>query len=52
MEDLLAQLPKGGKEQLRVEFYTRQILSALSPANFLALNPAARKRPSNRGIRT
>ena len=27
-----------------MEFYTRQFLSALSPSNFLALNPAARHR--------
>ncbi len=41
---ILAQLPKGSKEQLRVEFYTRQILSALAPSNFLVLNPQARKK--------
>lgn len=41
---LLKSLPQGSKEQLRVEFYTRQILSALSPSNFLMLNPAARER--------
>lgn len=43
-QDMLATLPKGTKEQLRVEFYTRQILSALSPSNILTLNPAARAR--------
>ncbi len=40
--DTLNHFPKGSKEQLRVSFYTRQILSALSPSNFLALNPQAR----------
>ncbi|MFD3192020.1 PHA/PHB synthase family protein [Sedimentitalea sp. HM32M-2] len=42
--DILNQFPKGSKEQLRVEFYTRQILSALAPSNFLALNPQAKKK--------
>ena len=41
---LLKELPQGSKDQLRVEFYTRQILSALAPSNFLMLNPAARDR--------
>ena len=41
---LLSTLPSGTKEQLRVQFYTRQLLSALSPSNFLMLNPAARDR--------
>ncbi|MBP7240947.1 class I poly(R)-hydroxyalkanoic acid synthase [Amaricoccus sp.] len=41
---LLKALPQGSKEQLRAEFYTRQLLSALSPSNFLMLNPAARDR--------
>ncbi|MCP5074574.1 MAG: alpha/beta fold hydrolase, partial [Rhodobacteraceae bacterium] len=40
--DTLNRFPKGSKEQLRVDFYTRQILSALAPSNFLALNPQAR----------
>jgi len=40
----LETLPEGSKDSLRVKFYTRQILSALSPSNFLALNPAARNR--------
>lgn len=39
---LIDTLPKGSKEQLRVDFYTRQFLSALAPSNFLMLNPAAR----------
>ena len=41
---VLNQLPEGSKDRLRVEFYTRQLLSAISPANVLALNPAARER--------
>ncbi|MFO1106129.1 MAG: class I poly(R)-hydroxyalkanoic acid synthase [Amaricoccus sp.] len=41
---LLKALPQGSKDQLRVEFYTRQLLSALAPSNFLMLNPAARER--------
>lgn len=41
---LLALLPDGTKDSLRVRFYTRQMLSALSPSNFLMLNPAARER--------
>ncbi|MDP5307268.1 class I poly(R)-hydroxyalkanoic acid synthase [Paracoccus spongiarum] len=43
-ERLLDSLPKGEKDSLRVRFYTRQLLSALSPSNYLALNPAARER--------
>jgi len=42
--EMLNGFPKGSKEQLRVEFYTRQILSALAPSNFLALNPQARSK--------
>ena len=44
VDKLLDSLPKGSKDHLSVEFYTRQFLSALSPSNFLALNPAARHR--------
>ena len=44
VDKLLNSLPKGSKDHLSVEFYTRQFLSALSPSNFLALNPAARHR--------
>ena len=40
----LEQLPNDSKDNLRVKFYTRQMLSAMAPSNFLALNPAARKR--------
>jgi polyhydroxyalkanoate synthase len=43
-DGLLEALPKGSKDHLRLEFYTRQLLSALSPSNFLPLNPAARNR--------
>ncbi|MCP4997985.1 MAG: hypothetical protein GY933_04330, partial [Hyphomicrobiales bacterium] len=42
--ETLNRFPKGSTEQLRVEFYTRQILSALAPSNFLALNPQARNK--------
>lgn len=42
VEDFLAGLPEGSKESLRVRFYTRQMMSALSPANQLLINPAAR----------
>ncbi len=41
---LLQSMPQGTKEQLRFAFYTRQILSAMAPSNFLALNPVARQR--------
>lgn len=37
-------LPEGTKESLRIQFYTRQMLSALAPTNFLASNPAVRER--------
>ncbi len=40
--NLLTALPDGSKEALRVKFYTRQMLSAMSPANQLLVNPAAR----------
>lgn len=40
---LLDRLPDGSKEHQRVSFYTRQMISALSPANYLITNPAARK---------
>jgi polyhydroxyalkanoate synthase len=43
-DSLLNALPKGSKDHLRLEFYTRQLLSALSPSNFLPLNPAVRHR--------
>ncbi|MFV2054031.1 PHA/PHB synthase family protein [Aliiroseovarius sp. YM-037] len=42
--DVLNRFPKGSKEHLKVEFYTRQILSALAPSNFLALNPQAKQK--------
>lgn len=43
MEDLLTTLAdEEGRDDLRVKFYTRQAVSALSPANFLATNAAAR----------
>jgi polyhydroxyalkanoate synthase len=40
---LLDRLPDGSKAHQRVSFYTRQMMSALSPSNYLATNPAARK---------
>jgi polyhydroxyalkanoate synthase len=40
---LLDRLPDGSKDHLRVSFYTRQMVSALAPSNYLATNPAARK---------
>ncbi len=40
-EELLALLPDNTKDSLRVKFYTRQLLSALAPTNFLATNPVA-----------
>lgn len=40
---LLDRLPDGSKEHLRGSFYTRQMISALSPSNDLMTNPAARK---------
>ena len=40
---LLDRLPDGSKEHQRVSFYTRQMMSAMSPSNYLATNPAARK---------
>ena len=43
-EQLIGDLPDDDKDSLRVRFYTRQLLSALSPANYLALNPVARDR--------
>jgi polyhydroxyalkanoate synthase len=42
MEDLLDTLTEEGRDDLRVKFYTRQAISALSPANYLATNAAAR----------
>lgn len=43
-ERLIGALPDDDKDSLRVRFYTRQLLSALAPANYLALNPVARDR--------
>lgn len=40
---LLDRLPDGSKDHMRVSFYTRQMISSLSPSNYLATNPAARK---------
>ncbi|MDF3415075.1 class I poly(R)-hydroxyalkanoic acid synthase [Sulfitobacter sp. M57] len=40
---LLARLPDGSKDHQRVSFYSRQMVSALSPSNYLMTNPAARK---------
>ena len=40
---LLDRLPDGSKDHMRVSFYTRQMMSALSPSNYLMTNPAARQ---------
>ncbi|MGH1354655.1 MAG: PHA/PHB synthase family protein [Thalassovita sp.] len=40
----LSGLPEGSKEALKVKFYTRQMISAMSPANQLLVNPAAREK--------
>lgn len=39
----------GPKEQERVDFYTRQFISALSPSNFALTNPAALKKARETG---
>ena len=43
VEDFLDGLPEGSKDSLKVKFFTRQMMSALSPANQLLINPAARE---------
>lgn len=43
-DKLLRSMPEGSKQHLRERFYTRQLLSALAPSNFLGLNPVARNR--------
>lgn len=40
--ELLDELEDSSKDELRVKFYSRQMLSALSPSNYLATNAAAR----------
>jgi polyhydroxyalkanoate synthase len=40
---LLDRLPDGSKDHMRVSLYTRQMVSALSPSNYLITNPAARQ---------
>jgi polyhydroxyalkanoate synthase len=42
IEGLLDTLTEDGRDDLRVKFYTRQAISALSPANYLPTNAAAR----------
>ena len=42
--DILDDLPKDSKDHVRVSFYTRQMISALSPSNYLITNAAARKK--------
>lgn len=43
-QDIVSRFPEGSKDQLKIQFFTRQILSALAPSNFLAMNPQARER--------
>lgn len=40
--ELLGDLTEDSKDDMRVNFYTRQMLSALSPSNYLSTNPTAR----------
>lgn len=42
VEDLIGTLTEDGRDDLRVKFYTRQAISALSPANYLPTNAGAR----------
>ncbi|TDL90846.1 PHA/PHB synthase family protein [Meridianimarinicoccus aquatilis] len=42
VEGLIDTLTENGRDDLRVKFYTRQAISALSPANYLPTNAAAR----------
>jgi len=44
VEGLLDTLTEDGRDDLRVKFYTRQAVSALSPANYLPTNAAAREK--------
>jgi polyhydroxyalkanoate synthase len=44
VEGLLETLADEGRDDLRVKFYTRQAISALSPANYLATNASARSK--------
>lgn len=41
--DLLEELPKNSRDHMSVRFYTRQMMSALSPSNYLLTNAPARK---------
>ena len=43
-EDLLDSVAGKSKDHLRVAFYTRQMISALSPSNYLMTNAAARQK--------
>ncbi|WP_424966224.1 PHA/PHB synthase family protein [Dinoroseobacter sp. S375] len=44
ISDLLDTMTEEGRDDMRVNFYTRQAVSALSPANYLATNAAARSK--------
>jgi polyhydroxyalkanoate synthase len=44
MGELLDHITEDSRDDMRVGFYTRQAISALSPANFLATNAPARAR--------
>ncbi|MFZ5965543.1 PHA/PHB synthase family protein [Thalassococcus sp. BH17M4-6] len=43
-QDIVKRFPADSKDQLKMQFFARQFLSALAPSNFLALNPQARER--------
>ncbi|WP_299665804.1 class I poly(R)-hydroxyalkanoic acid synthase [uncultured Ruegeria sp.] len=49
MNHLLSTLPEGSLDHQRTKFYTRQMLSALSPSNSAALNPTALKKALTSG---
>lgn len=52
VEELLETLTDEGRDDLRVKFFTRQAISALSPANYLATNAKARAKMIETGGRS